>query len=350
MDKILTVVIPAYNGEKYVARAARSVLEQPAGAYVNVLLVDDGSTDSTDAICDDLARAHENVQVIHKSNGGVSSARNMGIDNVTTKYIAFLDCDDWWNEEFFDEALARELVQEDGCDVYQFAYQEVDGSRRLKKVHPICEEKIIFDGLGQNRYDWEPHCSFVIRTALLHENGIRYPICRSLEDGPFIEMALCCAKTYQKIDRIIFSYWKNENSCSHTAQIMNAILEEYKGVLQKKERFEDWGLTIDADSELVWSIANSLPKLCAGCGFRELQQFMDEYCFAVLACRPDIRFGKKMWSRLECYRKCPRWCWIKYRVVPGIPMWIMSCVKQMPRVYKVLDYVLNRLKRRYIPL
>ena len=115
MDKILTVVIPTYNGEKYVARAVRSVLEQPAGDHVNILLVDDGSTDSTGAVCDDLARAHENVQVIHKPNGGVSSARNMGIDRVETKYVAFLDCDDWWNEGFFDEALLEELSGEGSC-------------------------------------------------------------------------------------------------------------------------------------------------------------------------------------------------------------------------------------------
>ena len=75
MEKILTVVIPTYNGEKYVERAVRSILGQPAGSSLKVLLVNDGSTDSSGAICDELAHGHENVSVIHKPNGGVSSAR-----------------------------------------------------------------------------------------------------------------------------------------------------------------------------------------------------------------------------------------------------------------------------------
>lgn len=350
MEKILTVVIPTYNGEKYVERAVRSILGQPAGSSLKVLLVNDGSTDSSGAICDELAHGHENVSVIHKPNGGVSSARNMGIDRVETKYVAFLDCDDWWNDGFFDEDLLAELSGEASCDIYQFAFQQVDASCRMKCVHPVQEGLLRYEENGLGRYDWAHHCSFMMRTALLRENGVRYPACKIVEDGPFVEMALYCARSVRRINRIIFCYWQNQNSVSHNAYVMDAILEEHKGALQRKEFFKAWGVKVDVESELVWSVANNLPKLCAAYGFQELRSFMDVNCLGILARRPDIRFGEKMWGRLEAYRRNPWLCWMKYRIVPGIPLAMLSAAKRMPRVYRMVDDVLNRVRRGYTSL
>ena len=350
MDKILTVVIPTYNGEKYVARAVRSVLDQPAGDQVNILLVDDGSTDSTGAVCDDLARAHENVQVIHKPNGGVSSARNMGIDHVTTKYVAFLDCDDWWNDGFFDQTLLEELSREDACDAYQFSFWQVDLSCRQKRVTHVKEELFRYGENGLGRYDWAYHCSFILSTGLLHRYGVRYPAARVGEDGPFIEMALYFVRTFRRMDRVMFSYWMNADSCVHTTRMMEAVTEAHKANCQKAAFLEAHGEQVDTDVSLVWSVANRLPDLCAVCGHGDLRKFMQINCYDILARRPDIHFGPRLWNRLGAYEKHPRLYWLKYRMTLGVCYAAMDLVKKIPGVYRVADYWISRLRRGYTPL
>ena len=94
MDKkLISVIIPVYNVEKYLRRCVESVLNQ---TYVNleIILVDDGSLDKSKSICDEFAQKYERVKVIHKKNGGLSSARNAGIELATGEYIGFVDSDD----------------------------------------------------------------------------------------------------------------------------------------------------------------------------------------------------------------------------------------------------------------
>lgn len=102
MDPVLSVIIPCYNGKSYVRRAVESVTTQPESAHIEILIVNDGSTDGTDVVCNALASEYANVHVFHKENGGVSRARNLGIEKASGHYIAFLDCDDWWEPGFLD--------------------------------------------------------------------------------------------------------------------------------------------------------------------------------------------------------------------------------------------------------
>lgn len=89
-----SVIIPVYNVEKYLKECVESVLKQ---SYLNyeVILVDDGSTDSSGAICDSYSKTYKEVSVIHKKNGGLSDARNAGLDVAQGEYIVFVDSDDW---------------------------------------------------------------------------------------------------------------------------------------------------------------------------------------------------------------------------------------------------------------
>ena len=89
-----SVIIPAYNVSAYLEKCVSSVLEQTRGDF-EVIVVNDGSTDSTPKICEQLREKDKRVRVIHKSNGGVSSARNIGIQAATGEYVFFLDGEDW---------------------------------------------------------------------------------------------------------------------------------------------------------------------------------------------------------------------------------------------------------------
>jgi glycosyltransferase involved in cell wall biosynthesis len=204
MSAIITVVIPVYNGEKYVHRAVESVVNQPVKEAAEVLIVNDGSTDQSGKACDLLAQEYPNVHVIHKENGGVSSARNLGIQNVTTKYIAFLDCDDWWEPGFLDQSMIDEFSSADSADVYQFAYQTINNNCSLVLQHPVLEETLLFSQPGLGRYDWNHHCSFVFSHELLKKHFVLYPIDKVGEDGSFLDMALVHAKRLKKETKRFF--------------------------------------------------------------------------------------------------------------------------------------------------
>ena len=95
----ISVIVPVYNVEQYLPRCIDSILAQTFTDF-ELLLIDDGSKDKSGAICDAYARKDPRIRVFHKPNGGVSSARNMGLDNAKGEWIAFVDSDDWVNEDF----------------------------------------------------------------------------------------------------------------------------------------------------------------------------------------------------------------------------------------------------------
>lgn len=94
MSDLITVVVPVYNVEKYIRKCVNSILEQVYKEF-EVILVDDGSTDTSGIICEDYAKQDARIKVLHKENGGLSSARNYGTIHATGKYICFIDSDDF---------------------------------------------------------------------------------------------------------------------------------------------------------------------------------------------------------------------------------------------------------------
>lgn len=113
MPKV-SVIVPVYNAEKYLQECVESVLHQTL-SDLELILVDDGSTDGSPALCDQYAAQDTRVQVIHKQNGGVSTARNAGLDAATGDYIAFVDSDDWIDADMYEKMLAK--AEEYACDV-----------------------------------------------------------------------------------------------------------------------------------------------------------------------------------------------------------------------------------------
>lgn len=101
---LLSVVIPVYNAEKFLKATVDSVLAQISNDY-EIILVDDGSTDKSAIMCDSLASQHPQIRVVHKPNGGVSSARNLGMDVAKGKYITFIDSDDKAGQNMFSDLL-----------------------------------------------------------------------------------------------------------------------------------------------------------------------------------------------------------------------------------------------------
>ena len=134
----ISVIVPVYNVEKYLRCCVDSILAQTF-TDIEVLLVDDGSTDSSGAICDEYAQLDRRVRVFHKTNGGVSSARNLGLDEATGRWIMFVDSDDKVSPEICERLL--EHVSEGSmsiCNCYEWHECNLKKSilKRKKKYIP----------------------------------------------------------------------------------------------------------------------------------------------------------------------------------------------------------------------
>ena len=106
---LISVIVPVYKVEPYLRQCVDSILNQTY-ANLEVILVDDGSPDRCGAICDEYAAQDSRVRVIHKSNGGQSTARNMALDVCTGDYIAFVDSDDWLEAKAYEEMMRFTLA------------------------------------------------------------------------------------------------------------------------------------------------------------------------------------------------------------------------------------------------
>ena len=100
MDEKISVIVPVYNVEQYLERCVDSIINQ---TYKNleIILVNDGSTDNSGQLCDELAKKDDRIRVIHKKNGGLSDARNVGIDEAEAELIGFIDSDDYIDEDMY---------------------------------------------------------------------------------------------------------------------------------------------------------------------------------------------------------------------------------------------------------
>lgn len=208
---MLTWIIPVYNGEKYLAQAIDSILRQPCGDF-RIIVVDDGSTDRSL----EIARSYTDsrITVLQKKNGGVSSARNIGIKNTESKYIAFLDADDVVCKNAYDETIWK-VLQEEKYRLLSFSYylgnQELTfGNRKDVKPGEVeCDETVLDPYKGFCSFIY--HHDFLVGedTACFPENS------RYFEDVNFLFQVYCRVEKMCCINRPWFVYRNNVTSALH---------------------------------------------------------------------------------------------------------------------------------------
>ena len=138
ISHLISVIVPVYNTEKYLDECVQSILNQSFTDF-ELLLIDDGSTDRSGAICDQYAAKDERVRVFHTENGGVSSARNVGLDEAKGEWIAFVDSDDWVSSKLL-ECLYSE-AEKGKHDLVFCNYAEVYKGQTVVSQHLCCTSK-----------------------------------------------------------------------------------------------------------------------------------------------------------------------------------------------------------------
>ena len=145
MKDLISIIVPIYKVEKHLKKCIKSIVEQ---SYTNleIILVDDGSPDNCGKICDEYAKKDCRIKVIHKKNGGLSDARNCGIDKSSGKYLMFVDSDD-----YIDKNICEKLInasKEYDCDIVMCnIYRVVNNKIYIEKEISALSKNEVLDGI-----------------------------------------------------------------------------------------------------------------------------------------------------------------------------------------------------------
>lgn len=216
MGKLISVVIPIYNVSRYLKQCLDSVLNQ---SYKNleIILVDDGSTDSSGMICDQYAQADNRVVVIHKENGGLSDARNAGLEVAKGEYIGFVDSDDLIHPSMYRTLV--EILEENQADIaianWQGFFDEGEGKIHDKGTgNVMCFENIEtleFLIYGKDKY----RISFSVWDRLYRKEvieGIFFPKGKCYEDVVWSAKVFYRTKKSVYIDKDLYYYRRRDDS------------------------------------------------------------------------------------------------------------------------------------------
>lgn len=216
MKRLISVVIPVYNAEKYIERCLNSILGQTHG-NLEIIIIDDGSTDNSPEICDKYATSDERIKVIHKYNEGVSTARNMGLSLAKGDYISFVDSDDWLESDAYELLMDCIAKHETDSVIFEYFVDYENGKSRHKNHKniegPMNDQKAVETTIS-------PISRFVVAKIFsksLVEN-IKFekeiPIG---EDTLFSCHALSSAGKVYYLAKPLYHYTQSENSATRCA-------------------------------------------------------------------------------------------------------------------------------------
>lgn len=217
---LISVIVPVYNVAAYLSRCVESIRAQ---SYENleILLVDDGSNDDSGRICEEYAEKDARIRVIHKENGGLSSARNAGLDVSSGQYIGFVDSDDWIELEMYAEMLL--LMKKQEAQLVCAGRYDVDGGTGEKTVG-LCPQRlecVSGEELAGRIFLWD-HCDSSACDKLYRRelfDGIRYPEGKTCEDVPVTYRLALKARCAVLCDRPFYNYYHRSGSISKGAGI-----------------------------------------------------------------------------------------------------------------------------------
>ncbi len=239
-SKKISIIIPAYNVERYIRKCIESVTNQ-THKNLEILVVDDGSKDNTGKILDELQLTDERIHVIHKENGGVSSARNVGLDAATGEYVTFLDADDYLAEDFVEYMLS--LVKRTGADFCisrHFITKEGENQPLQQTIETFTNAQGTALLLSP---DMIVGChNKMYRRELIERNGLRFSTELFYGEGLFFittasQLAQCIAVGNRKV----YFYRKNNQDSATTKFSIENLRNGWKSLncIEKSMRLQD---------------------------------------------------------------------------------------------------------------
>ena len=239
MNELISVIVPVFNTAPYLKRCIESILMQ---SYQNfeLLLIDDGSTDESGAICDYFARQNQCVKVFHQYNSGVCAARNMGLKKMVGTYFMFLDSDDTLDTNALE--LCHDRIVKDNSDVVVFGWRQIKNDQIIETgiygdgkindsvqvVREILSDRHIYGG-GYPKKMW--------RTAPFIDNSQAVPRFNPklfyVEDMEWVIRMMLIAKNISLLNEIFYNYYLRDDSASRSKEAQECRLVGYHDTMEE---------------------------------------------------------------------------------------------------------------------
>lgn len=231
---LVSIVVPIYNVEQYLEECFKSIRSQ-SYENIEIILVDDGATDSSGRIADKLAKSSKVTQVIHKKNGGLSDARNVGMKKAKGEFITFVDSDDCIDKNFVKNLM--DAILSNDADIAQ-----CDNSRKIEDLGrgaggvKVLSGKSAFIELMKYKLISPTAWGKLYRVSIFRDNKLEFPVGRIHEDTAILYKLIYFAERVACLDQVLYYYRMNENS------IMTAGYTEkhYSSVMKYHEELDEF--------------------------------------------------------------------------------------------------------------
>lgn len=266
--------------QEYLKKCVNSIINQSL-KDIEVILIDDGSTDLSGQMCDELSERDSRVKVIHKKNGGLSDARNAGIDAASGDFLFFVDSDDWIDDDTLE--LLYEIAIEENADIVECSYRNVFLDH-VEEETANTNELVIGDSIFalHGQVFWRYFKSVAwnkLYNKKIFSDGKRYPVGRYHEDEFFTHKAFCSAEKLVYIDVSKYNYVR-ERKGSITDKVTSKILDgcyalwERINYVQELQLYE---VLADIQNAYCWILFEQMYRCYeAGVNDEKMRQFMKE--------------------------------------------------------------------------
>lgn len=212
--ELISIIVPVYNVEKYLKKCVDSIVNQ---TYKNleIILVDDGATDNSGKICDELVELDNRIKVYHKKNGGLSDARNYGVERATGDYIGFVDSDDYIDVEMYEklyEAIKKENVDVAECNL-KIVYPEKTELFTDEKYYQICNKQEYLEEYLKIEKIFGSACVRLTKADIAKK--LKFPVGKLYEDTYYAYDLISIVDKYVIMDNPYYNYLMRENSITN---------------------------------------------------------------------------------------------------------------------------------------
>ncbi|WP_343290496.1 glycosyltransferase family 2 protein [Turicibacter bilis] len=251
MHNLISVIVPVYNVEDYLERCINSIINQ---TYTNleIILVNDGSTDSSGIICDQYSQIDSRIRVIHKKNGGLSDARNVGLDVATGEFISFIDSDDWISLTMFSEMVSQFT---DTVDIVSAKFIETDGIVDYALFNDT-NNVMIFSGEEALKAHLNGQYFYISVWNKLYRRDLfkqlRFPVGRLAEDLYTTHKLLCQSRQVVFVDKTFIYYFQREGSIMNRAG-KKLIFDIYEGTKEQYQYLKSFTPVMKEENDRIYA-------------------------------------------------------------------------------------------------
>lgn len=293
----VSVIVPVYNVENYLKRCVDSLTQQSL-ADIEILLIDDGSTDRSGELCEELAGADVRISVYHKKNEGQGIARNSGLQKATGKYVVFLDSDDYYDPDTCRDLF--ELMEHTQADLCCYGYQIETQDRQVVRIPNITDRE--YEGEAFLK-EFVPHyfgdqpekddlrgfssCMSIFRREIIEEHNICFPSEREyLSEDTIFSLRFCeHANKAVTTSKIYYHYCQNPNSFSQAFH-----KERLNQTISFGKTLDEWAVRMKIEPETrvrraMYLWVNLMAYLRQGIRHYEQTDHRQEFPFVKAVCQ-----------------------------------------------------------------